>query len=65
MLTPDKIDRLNILARKQKQGTLTEEEKAEQKELREEYLANLRKEFRAQLDSIKIVKDEEPKQKPH
>jgi uncharacterized protein YnzC (UPF0291/DUF896 family) len=65
MLTPDKIDRLNILARKQKQGTLTEEEKAEQKELREEYLANLRKEFRAQLDSIKIVKDEEAKQKPH
>jgi uncharacterized protein YnzC (UPF0291/DUF896 family) len=59
MLNPEKIDRINVLARKKKEGTLTEAEVAEQAELRAEYLDNLRKSFREQLDSIKYVEDEE------
>lgn len=41
-----KIDRINELARLAKQRTLNEEEKAEQKALREEYLAYVRSELR-------------------
>jgi uncharacterized protein YnzC (UPF0291/DUF896 family) len=61
MLSEDKIKRLNELARKKKAGTLTPEEATEQQALRDEYMANFRKEFRSQLDSIKFVEDmEEP-----
>ena len=45
----EKIDRINALAKKQKAEGLTEEEKIEQKALREEYLA----EVRAQLKGTK------------
>ncbi len=38
-----KIDRINELGRLSKQRELTEEERAEQKKLREEYLAHVRK----------------------
>ena len=38
-----KVDRINELARISKARSLTEEEKAEQKNLREEYLAEVRK----------------------
>ena len=38
-----KVDRINELARISKTRTLTEEEKIEQKNLREEYLAEVRK----------------------
>ena len=67
MLTPDKMERINHLARKKKAGTLTEAEATEQKELREEYMHNFRKHFRDQLDSIKIVEDLEDgdASKPH
>ena len=50
-----KIQRINELAKKQKEGALTEREKAEQAELRREYLTMIRKNFRAQLDNIEIV----------
>ena len=46
-----KIDRINELARKSKTEPLTEAELAEQKALREEYLASFRAMFRGQLDS--------------
>lgn len=49
-----KIDRINELARKSKTEPLTEEEKAEQKALREEYLAAFRASFRGQLDNTVI-----------
>ena len=49
-----KIDRINELARKAKTEPLTEEEKAEQKVLREEYLASFRAMFRGQLDNTVI-----------
>lgn len=42
-----KIDRINELGRLAKQRELTEEEKAEQKALREEYLAYVRSQLRA------------------
>ena len=41
-----KIDRINELGRLSKQRELTEEEKAEQKALREEYLAEVRAQLR-------------------
>ncbi len=51
----NKINRINELAKKSKKGGLTEDEKVEQKLLREEYLAAVRKNFKAQLDNIEIV----------
>ena len=41
-----KVDRITELARLSKERELTEEEKAEQKALREEYLADFRKTLR-------------------
>ena len=38
-----KIDRINVLARKSKAEGLTEAEKAEQQELRKEYIASFRR----------------------
>ena len=55
----EKIDRINFLANKSKKEGLTEEEKQEQKKLREEYLKNFRENFRKQLECIKIVDKEE------
>lgn len=51
----NKIARINELAKKSKALGLTDEEKVEQKALREEYLSEIRKSFRAQLDNIEIV----------
>ena len=45
-----KIDRINDLGRLSKQRTLNDEEKAEQKALREEYLAYVRSQLRAAPD---------------
>ena len=50
-----KIDRINVLARKSKAEGLTEEERKEQELLRKEYIANIRRNLRAQLDSIDVV----------
>ena len=41
-----KVDRINELAKTAKTRELTDEEKAEQKALREEYLAEVRKALR-------------------
>ena len=46
MLTKEKIDRINTLAKKSKLKTLTQEEKKEQSALREEYLKHFREHFR-------------------
>ena len=50
-----KIDRINFLARKSKAEGLTEEEKAEQIELRKEYIESYKRSLMAQLDSITVV----------
>ncbi|WAH37920.1 DUF896 domain-containing protein [Alicyclobacillus dauci] len=66
MLHPEKIERLNHLARKSKRETLSDEEREEQRKLREEYLTNFRKEFRNHLDHIHVVdKDDIPPTTKH
>ncbi|MBR2706298.1 MAG: DUF896 domain-containing protein [Mogibacterium sp.] len=52
-----KIDRINELAHKSKAEGLTEEERAEQHELRQEFLDEIRSDVRASLESIEIVDD--------
>ena len=54
MMDNEKIDRINTLAHKAKSVGLTEEEKKEQAELRKEYLAAVRQNLKAQLNSIDI-----------
>lgn len=51
----NKIDRINELARRSKAEGLTEAEKKEQALLRKEYIANIRRNLRAQLDNIDVV----------
>ena len=55
MVTKEQIERINALARKQREVGLTEEEKAEQARLRAEYVAAFRGSLKAQLDSTVIV----------
>ncbi len=50
-----KIDRINKLARKAKTVGLTPEEEAERAQLRQEYVAAVRDNLRAQLDNTWIV----------
>lgn len=58
-----KIDRINELARKQKSEGLTEEELAEQKLLRREYIDSFKASLISQLDSIYIVDEKGNKKK--
>ena len=57
-----KIERINALARKQKAEGLTEEEKAEQAALRQEYIAEIRASFGATLDNTVIVRPDGSKE---
>lgn len=50
-----KIERISELARKQRSEGLSDEEKAEQKRLREEYLSAVRENFKKTLDNIEII----------
>ena len=52
-----KIDRINELAHKSKKEGLTEAEKEEQKLLRQEFLAEIRADLKASLESIEFVED--------
>lgn len=56
-----KIQRINELAKKAKAEGLTEEERAEQKLLRDEYRADFRKSLISQLDNIEFVDENKPK----
>ncbi len=57
MITKEKIDRINELARKKKTVGLTEEELLEQGLLREEYIDSFKANLRAQLENIEFVDD--------
>ena len=50
----EKIKRINELYHKSQAEGLTEEEKTEQAKLRAEYIASVRGNLRAQLDSVTI-----------
>ena len=50
MMEKEKIERINVLARKAKAEGLNEEELAEQKALREEYIMEFRAQFRNTLE---------------
>mgnify|MGYP004476734951 CR=1 len=50
-----KIERINELAKKARESGLSDEEKLEQKKLRDEYLAAVRSNFKSTLDNIEIV----------
>ncbi len=52
MIDQKLIDRINELARKK---TLTPEEKAEQIELRKQYVKLFKEGFRQQLESIRVI----------
>ena len=54
-MNEEKIARINELARKSKAEGLTEAEKQEQALLRQEFVANVRNNLKAQLDSIDMV----------
>lgn len=62
-MTEDKIKRINELARKQKAEGLTEEEKAEQAELRREYIESYKRNLVAQLENTYIVDEHGNKEK--
>ena len=51
----EKIDRINELAKKSKSEGLTVEETLEQAELRKEFLADIKKDVKSQLECIEIV----------
>lgn len=58
MLSQDKLDKINQLARKQREDGLTEDEKKEQEELRAEYIKAFRSGMRNSIEGMKIVDEE-------
>lgn len=50
-----RITRINELYRKSKEEGLTEEEKKEQQQLRQDYIKDIRRNLRGQLDNISIL----------
>ena len=63
-MTPEKIARLNELAKKQKAGTLTDAEKEEQAALRLEYRQSVVGNLRQQLNNVEFVEPDGKKTKP-
>ena len=62
-MTKEKIDRINELARKSKAEGLTEEEKAEQTQLRNEYRQSVVGNLAAQLNNTYIMTPDGKKRK--
>ena len=54
-ITENDIKRINELYHKSKDEGLNDEEKAEQKKLREDYVAAIKGNIRSQLENIKVV----------
>ncbi|HLR80481.1 MAG TPA: DUF896 domain-containing protein [Bacillota bacterium] len=55
MLTKEKLNRINELARKSKKEGLTKSEQNEQQKLRKEYLQNVRQSFKNQLTTMTVI----------
>jgi uncharacterized protein YnzC (UPF0291/DUF896 family) len=49
MVTPEVIERINMLAKKQREASLSPEEKNEQAQLRRIYIDNIKNQIRMQL----------------
>ena len=58
-----RIERINYLARESKVRELTDEEKAEQTALRNEYRAGFKKGLMSELDKVYIVEKDGSKKK--
>lgn len=59
----EKIDRINVLAKKSREVGLNPEELAEQKVLREEYIQGFRNSLSSHLDNTYIMDEEGNKRK--
>lgn len=64
-MTDEKLQRINALARKQREIGLTPQEQEEQKRLRQEYIAAFRGDLKRQLDSLVIVDPSGNRRKVH
>ena len=58
MTMQETIDCINALYHKSQNEGLTEEEKVEQKELRQKYILNVRRNLRGQLNNIDIQNED-------
>ena len=58
MLSPEKISRINELAKKKKEGKLTPTEEKEQQLLRQEYLEAFRGGMRNHIEGLKTIQKE-------
>ena len=56
-MNKEKMERISELSRKSRKEGLTAEEKEEQKRLREEYLDDIRRNFRRTLETIEFTDD--------
>lgn len=54
-ITENDIKRINELYHKSKAEGLTDEEKVEQKKLREDYVAAIKGNIRSQLENVRVV----------
>ena len=59
MFDQKKLDRINFLAKKNKEEGLTKQELAEREVLRKEYLENFRAHFRSRLENVRVVHTQE------
>ncbi len=62
-LDNNKIERINQLAKKSREAELTEEERLEQRKLREEYIASFRENLRGILDNTVIKRPDGTKER--
>lgn len=61
MISAELLQRINFLARKQRYEGLTEEEKAEQQKLRQEYLGNIRQQVIDAMEGAGYTKKHDTK----
>ena len=57
-MTEEKIERINVLARKAKAEGLTDEERAEQQALRREFIDDFKRNLRGTLENISIQEND-------
>lgn len=65
MLPKKQLDRINELVRKDRIEGLTQEEKTEQKELREKYIKAFRSGMKNHIEGMKVVDPEGKDVTPH